>query len=612
MAAKIIWAVSAVIGVLLITIVLAGLAMWRGLLPVPAPLLALLAGARAPEHSARFYPENTIAYAWATLVPEHGQLPHMQEIWQGFNEFPAFRDLVKDAQDEFRGETGIDIADEILPWAGAEIAIGLLDFEAGPEQPVYAITVAVRDRRAAEDFLREWLRYMESSQGASFDDGTYQGADISVDEPGRQAYALTDDWLVFASGESVLEVILERIAADTADDSLAGAANFRTARAALPERRFASAYLDLDQAATLWPELDDDFAAYSSAFAPEWLAASAAWVERGIVVETAIPAAVDRPLAVPDLTDQAPLLPDDTLGYLAASYDPNLDHWRAALDRYPLSTLLPDPQLIAEISEGLSEVGLPGPPPELGPDTTLSELLDLGLDLAENATDINLEQDLFDHLDGQLVIAAQEFNFTAIEDDPANTAVDAVLLLSYRNDGETALQNTMDDIAAMIEEYVFFFAERDTASVGADADATLFRIAETAYAPGYILHDGWLTLGSTEQSLATAVSLQKGGGQNGDGNALAADPEHRRALGHLPDRRQFQGYVNLRAIIRQTDADDFDLGHDQYRVLRDGIGALVISAYAPPCADDQPGHRCATDNPADASRYTAILTLLPE
>ena len=607
MAAKIIWVVGALIGVLLIAIALAGLAMWRGLLPVPVPLLALLAGARAPEHSARFYPENTIAYAWATLVPEHGQLPQMQEIWQDFNDFPAFRDLVKDAQEEFRGETGIDIADEILPWAGAEIAIGLLDFEAGPEQPVFAITVAVRDRRAAADFLREWLRYMESSQGASFDDATYQGVDISVDEPGRQAYALTDNWLVFATGESVLEVILERIAADAAAGSLAGAAKFQTARAALPERRFASAYLDYDQAAALWPELDDDLAAYPTAFAPEWLAASAAWVERGIVVEAAIPAAVDRPLDIPDLDDPAPLLADDTLGYIAASYDPDLDHWRAVLDRYPLSTLLPDPQLISEISAGLSEVGLPGPPPELGPDTTLSELLDLGLDLAENATDINMEQDFFNHMDGQLVIAAQEFNFAAIEDDPANTPVDAVLLLSYRDDGQAALQSTMDDIAGMIEEYVFFFAERDTANVGANADATLFRIAETAYAPGYILHDGWLTLGSTEQSLETAVSLQKE-----DGSALAGDAEHRRALTHLPDRRQFQGYVNLRAIIRQTDADDFSLGHDQYRVLRDGIGALVISAYAPPCADDQPGYRCATDNAAGASRYTAILTLLPE
>ena len=607
MAAKIIWVVGALIGVLLIAIALAGLAMWRGLLPAPAPLLALLAGARAPEHSARFYPENTIAYAWATLVPEHGQLPQMQEIWQGFNDFPAFRDLVKDAQEEFQGETGIDIADEILPWAGAEIAIGLLDFEAGPEQPVFAVTVAVRDQRAAADFLREWLRYMESSQGANFDDATYQGVDISVDEPGRQAYALTDDWLVFATGESVLEVILERIAADAAAGSLAGTARFQTARAALPERRFASAYLDYDQAAALWPELDDDLAAYPTAFAPEWLAASAAWVERGIVVEAAIPAAVDRPLDIPNLDDPAPLLADDTLGYIAASYDPDLDHWRAVLDRYPLATLLPDPQLISEISAGLSDVGLPGPPPELGPDTTLSELLDLGLDLAENATDINLEQDFFNHLDGQLVIAAQEFNFAAIEDDPANTPVDAVLLLSYRDDGQAALQSTMDDIAGMVEEYVFFFAERDTANVGADADATLFRIAETAYAPGYILHDGWLTLGSTERALETAVSLQKD-----EGSALAADAEHRRALTHLPDRRQFQGYVNLRAIIRQTDADDFSLGHDQYRVLRDGIGALVISAYAPPCADDQPGYRCATNNAAGASRYTAVLTLLPE
>lgn len=61
--------------------------------------------------------------------------------------------------------------------------------------------VGVRDEDSAEPFFRDWMEYMEDRHYTEFDDETYGDFDIVVSEDGSQAYALTDDWLVFAAGE---------------------------------------------------------------------------------------------------------------------------------------------------------------------------------------------------------------------------------------------------------------------------------------------------------------------------------------------------------------------------------------------------------------------------
>ena len=80
---------------LVVVIVALGLAMYFRLLPIPGPLLSLLIGAREPEHSARFYPDDTIGYVWLTLVPGGGQLNDMREIWERLDEMREFRSLLR-------------------------------------------------------------------------------------------------------------------------------------------------------------------------------------------------------------------------------------------------------------------------------------------------------------------------------------------------------------------------------------------------------------------------------------------------------------------------------------------------------------------------------------
>ncbi len=609
MVIKIIGAIAAVI---IIAVIAVGAAMYFRLLPIPAPILALLVGAKEPEYSARYYPSDTLAYAWVSLTPGGGQFEEMRDIWGRFNEYPAFADLIDELRDEFEDDTGIDFETEVMPWIGPEIAAAVIEFKLSDggisfddgaetwEGVSAAVTVGVRDEDAAAEFLSKWLEYMEGETDANFRSGSHGGYDTWVDENALQAYAVTRDWLVFTTNLETLESILARID-DEGGESLADTPEFRAARAALPERRFSSIYVDYEQVL----ELSADFAAGlismpgPAAFAdqaPDWVAGSAGWVERGVTMEVVSPTVSTYGLEIMELQDPANLLPTDTLGFTAGAFDPNVDHWRTALRDHDLADLFPYPELIDEINYGVAEVAS-GNAPELDPDSTLADTLDLGFWLVKDLTGIDLEADFFDHLSGQAILAVREFNFDAVADDPAANAIDAVMMLSYREDGKDGLADTMDEVASLLHEQAGL--QSSSVDVGADDDATVFDLGllgmmmggPIGYRPGYVLHDQYLTIGTTESALAAVVERQ-----NGEGDSLSSDAEYQRATAHLATNGQFLGYVDIRRVVAQLEADDLDLEPEEYQILREGIG---VAAFSSAIGEDY-------------TRGAAVLTLFPE
>ena len=93
--------VGAIFAMVLVAGIIVAVGMWRGLIPVPSVLLPLLVGGGEREHTARYYPPDTLAYFWATLVPGGGQMQEILGIWERLDDSRAFRDLVDQAQDEF-------------------------------------------------------------------------------------------------------------------------------------------------------------------------------------------------------------------------------------------------------------------------------------------------------------------------------------------------------------------------------------------------------------------------------------------------------------------------------------------------------------------------------
>ncbi len=595
---------AGIAAVVVVVVVAAGLAMYFRLIPIPGPILALLVEAKEPEYSARYYPPDTLAYGWITLIPGEGQVGNMEDIWSRFNEYPGFRDFVDELKVDFLTETGINVEEEVMPWIGPEISAGLIDFDFDQESPTAAITIQVRDEDAAKKFLEKWREYMQDETGAAFDTGSHRGATIWADDSVHQAYGLTSDWLVYATDESVLRSVLDRMDGD-ADASLAEESKFLAARAALPERRFHSGYVDYQQALDLLDDAAGNFGPVVPGVigpgtfaesAPEWIAMSGGWVERGIVIEMVSPTVTDFGLEVDGLQNPARLLPDDTLGFMAASFDPNVDNWRKALSEYDLRDVLPDPQMLDEINANLIGMTPDGVPP-LDDDATVADALDLGFSLAKQFTGIDLETDFFGHLAGDMIVAVSEFDFEAVSDDPTANAVDATVMLSYLEEGKDGLTDTMGEVVDLLEMHVGLEANR--VDVEAESAAVVFDPGvlgmmmggEIAYRPGYVLHDRYLTIGTTVEALSSIVARQKGEGAN-----LASDAEYQRAASHLMTNRQFLGYINVSSIVHQLDAHELGIEPERLQVIQEGLGAVTF------------GSTLGTEY----GRTVVVLTLLPE
>ena len=74
---------------------------------------------------------------------------------------------------------------------------------------VSVLMVGIRDRGAAEELVESILEYQEDEEGASFDHDDYEGFDIWIDEYGDEAYGLSGDLFIIASGEDYLEEVIE-------------------------------------------------------------------------------------------------------------------------------------------------------------------------------------------------------------------------------------------------------------------------------------------------------------------------------------------------------------------------------------------------------------------
>ena len=231
-----------------------------------------------------------------------------------------------------------------------------------------------------------------------------------------------------------------------------------------------------------------------------WVAATVGVADAGVMMEVTAPVGIDYPLKLADLDDPSSLLSDDTVGFVAMTFDPDVDHWRGAMRRYEIGDFLA-PEEIDDLSEFVdvftNEFGSLGAV-RLDEDDGLDVLLDLGLSVIAVMTDIDLEDDLLDHLDGEVIVAVGDVDFDGLPERLDDNAVDAVVMVSYRDGRKDDLADTIDDAVERFAEFAAL--DTDTRDVGADDRAVVFDLedlsdGEIPYQPGYVLHEGYLTLG---------------------------------------------------------------------------------------------------------------------
>ena len=570
-------AVAAVVVVIVTVIIL----MFSGILPNPFLGLFL----NPPEHSARYYPRDTLAYSWLTLYPEGGQREQMVELWDRFNEFQVVSDEIEDLREEFEENSGLTVEDDLMPWIGPDASIGV--FEMDDEDLVTLLTFGVRNTGDARDFLEEYLEYLEDEDKNDFEYDEVDGMDVWVDENDGLGLALADDTLLMVSSDSGLETALEDIldlVSGKEDRSLAEEEVFQAARALLPDRRFTSVFVNIEEIAGLAADhyYSSEFQSFADAAGtpnfPQWAAASAQFIERGVAVGVVAPNADSYAQELPNLDDPADRVPSNSFGFIAATFDPNLDNWRERIEDYQFdegNMQSAVRELYYEIYRAVErESSRPSSQKE---NPGMVDILDLSLEWVEAYTDVDLEEDFLDLLDGTLIMAVEEFDVARIKDDPAEETVNAVVMLSHRSNEEDALADTLEDLSDLLKDEID--VDIDSVDVGADNDAEIFSPdfsgIETGYAPGYVLHDGYLVLGTTSDALKDAVDAQKGNGDD-----LASEDAYKRGVGSLPGDHQFLGWVNLASIVSQLDADDFDMTEDQFEVLEESVGSVAATVNA--------------------------------
>ena len=590
--------VGSVAGILVVALIAIAAAVYYGY--VTLPWLST-----TPEQSARYYPDDVVFYTYMTLNPGGKQTRDMVNIFSRLMDMCAIRDLEDDMEDDLDDETGIEF-DDIGDWVGWEISMALMEAGRGGEIEA-AGTVDVRDRSLANEFVEDLIDYMEDENYSDYDKDSYHDFDVWIDQNDKQqlAFALSDNLMVAATTEDSLEDVLDRISGDI-NRTLANDENFQEARAALPNRRFASMYVSYDNLLDYLEDTSEAGIFYEGGGCgeqffqtPDWIAGSAGWVDRGLIFDVVSPTVGDAWPDSPELIDVSKVLSVDTLGFIAVSFNPDMDVWRDALQECKLSDVLGDSQymseevesfttdLVSEI-ESLGRVSSSDSPPELDIDSSLDEALDMGLWAADQLIGIDVEKELLDHLRGDLIVAVNDFDIRAVEERPERNPVEGVIMLSYHPDRETELQKTTNEIVSLLEDE--FDLDFDRTYVGTDSSARILEVPDTDYAFGYVLHDGFLTIGTTEDVLESTVSIR-------DDDKLSSVSEYNRAVRHLPDNRDMLGYVDLqKAIDMARDFDQYDtIDRDVFDALEDSLSVLVFSSSLN----------------GEHSRFTMVLTMFP-
>ncbi|MXY47598.1 MAG: hypothetical protein F4Y44_11625 [Chloroflexi bacterium] len=113
-----------------------------------------------------------------------------------------------------------------------------------------------------------------------------------------------------------------------------------------------------------------------------------------------------------------------------------------------------------------------------------------------------------------------------------------------------------------------------------------------AYSPGYVLHDGYLSIATTDNMLKRIIQLQ-----NGEGDSLASDDEYRRISQYIEKERDLLVYFNLHRLARLVENyDELELSNSQQRLLQESLGSIAMSTTR----DDR------------YNRFKAAMTLFPE
>lgn len=173
-------------------------------------------------------------------------------------------DLIADIDAQLQASAGFDFSNDIRPWIGRTIGVGVLGSRWDPMDstttPDFLIAVEVRNEGEAKDFL-ETLTASVGRQGIVLVPTTYGGTDLLtwIDAGAEAAIGVSDGMLLAGTTAAVQRGIDAQRGASLADDP-----NFTEATEALPESRLFTGWVDAGFYQNVYESiLNSDFGASS-------------------------------------------------------------------------------------------------------------------------------------------------------------------------------------------------------------------------------------------------------------------------------------------------------------------------------------------------------------
>ena len=480
------------------------------------------------DETASFLPADTDIYFSFNMRPGAGQLLQVRSIIKRYTDNPDFQDKV----DTVEGETGIHLLEDVLPWLGPELAIGIMNVGDIQEDPQVVAFIGTRDSDAAERVLRRFINYLEDQQEADFLRDAYEGFTTYIEMSGAEDvhFAVTDDYLVATSSERLLEDTLDMMI--KSEGALLDKGEFQVARDSVRERRFFFLYVDVDSIigqAMRQGDIDDALGASNLRELrdrlPAILGVSSSFVDSGVRIDGFYKTPVGSDIIPPaNSLGSAGLLPDDSMALISVTGVKAV--WEELADSLDLRTAV----------RGL-----------------------------EASVGIDIDRDVLGWMTGEAALAllSNSFSFDLFGGLPK--AINALALFEFSDyrDAEDAL----DNIVTALEDLGVPF---DDVEID-DQEATLVDLrgflGETGYRPGFMLLDNHVVLGTTKDALRTVVEVQ-----NGDETSLFAESEFARLLEMVPEGKNALFFLNIKEIREAIESPMEPVDRDQYR---EGVSPYV-------------------------------------
>lgn len=543
-----------------------GLAIAAAIVAIALVVVIILVLSRVPAKSAhnvpKLMPADTGFFASMTVdLQDVAGFKHMADI---FGDITEFEDLLDDLQDGIDDELGVTWEDDIQPWLGSEVGIGIADLEVAMDsgEVAFVAAAATRNTKASDRFIEKIVEYFDDDDYFDVQDEEYQGVEYWVAQPDSDwdmpvILGTVGKFVVLTTDEDAMEDVID--AQNRRIDTLDQVDQFQDLSSALPSGAVLYTYVDLkDIMDPVVDEMRDEAERELGLALPDYMLDVLDAVEtvgyslsldnEGIQLDMALTFDPDdMPREVLDGMSSEPTanqvlqrIPADALGFFSGQ---NLaGGWESLYD-----TLLD----LEDAEQMLEDFGD-----------------EVGIDITE---------DLFDWLSGEFAVAVIEAR--GIEDIP----VGGIAVMQVDDESEAA--DTLESFVDALEEYGDVELDQE------DYDGVEMQLLIDPYSEevilGYGFKDKHLLIGIFEDSLEEVASR--------DLEPISSDPTFRAVQKHLPRGTSGYYYVNVENVLDVvTDAMD-DWSRDDYEdFVAPWVEPIKALGFAGAAADTKRGLLHAT------------------